>query len=201
MCNIKILLQTRYWEKFKITVAETTWKWGTAWAKEQCGANCLRNTSFFQMNFKTWKDCLCESTGSNREAVSNANLPQFQIASQTMSLHYFPSWRRLTVLTVVCNAFEGKGLFAEFCHFPCVFSNHSHLQRHGTTKNMPSGVPGVTPDVRLHPFGCQASTQCKVLLDWVVGIYGGWTAEYSDCVARISKPNWSLAELCTEVAC
>lgn len=158
------------------------------------------------MNFKTWKGCLCENADLNGEAVSNANLPQFQIAGQTMSLHGFPSWRdfqradHCVSVFVSANTFAGKGLLAAFCHFPCVFSNHSRSQRHGTTKNLPSGVPGVTPDVRPHASGCQASTQCKVLLDWVVGICGGWTAECSDCVAHVSKPNRSLAELCTELA-
>lgn len=171
----------------------------------------LRNTSFFQMNFRTWKDGCCETVDSNREAVTTntGSTPAMPICRGfRLQIRRYPclsspletGFQRADCFTsgvLPGNTFEGRGKvkrfpwqWAEFCLFPCDFSNHSNLKCHETTKIMPLEVPGITPNATLHPFGChvlakrevctdteQGTPEVAFLLELVVGVCDRQRAE------------------------
>lgn len=83
----------------------------------------LRNPSFFQMNFRTRKDCLCEKVDSNREVITKKVDPipamqichgfRLQIRQSPVMISPletdFQSANHFMSVVISGNSFEGKG--------------------------------------------------------------------------------------------
>lgn len=121
-CSIKILEQKQYWEKFKIIVVGTTWKWGTAWEKA-VWSKMSKESNFFPDEFQNmkglplWK-CRFRWGGCSQDSASTpaTKICQgFRLQIRQCPFMISPLEQTSRALIASCqwfsgNTFEGKGI-------------------------------------------------------------------------------------------